>query len=72
MQPQILTRTVNLEEVSTIASSPYFPNLQMVSPIPDFLAAQVMYVRVPFLTSSVSTDKQHAHKLYFNQQLLTF
>jgi len=41
---------VNLEKVSTVTSSPHFPTLQTVSPIPDFLAAQVTYVWVPLFT----------------------
>jgi len=36
---------VNLEKVS----SPHFPNLQMVSPKPDFLAAQVCRYVCPSL-----------------------
>jgi hypothetical protein len=37
--------------------------LQMIDPISDFPAAQVLYVPVPISTGSVQTDKQHAHKL---------
>jgi len=36
--------------------------LAMIDPIPDFLAAQVLYVQVLIFTGSVQTDKQHAHK----------
>jgi len=35
--------------------------LQIIDPIPDYLAAQVLYVQVPVLTGTVQTDKQHAH-----------
>jgi len=45
--------------------------LQMIDPIPDFLAAPVLYVQVPIITGSVQTDKQHAYKLYSSMKLFT-
>ena len=45
--------------------------LQMIDPIPDFLATPVLYVPVHILTGSVQTDKKHAHKLYSSTKLLT-
>ena len=45
--------------------------LAMIEPIPDFLAAPVLYIQVPILTGSVRTDKQHVHKLYSSMKLLT-
>jgi hypothetical protein len=44
--------------------------LQMIDPIPDFLAAQVLYIQMPIFTGSTQTDKQHAHKLFSSLKLL--
>jgi len=41
----------------------------MIDPVPDFLAAQGLYVQVTIFTGSVQTDKQHAHKLYSSLML---
>jgi hypothetical protein len=39
--------------------------LQMIDPIPDFLAAPVLNVPMPVITGPVQTEKQHAaHKQY--------
>jgi len=38
--------------------------LQLINPMPDILAAPVMYAQVPICTGPVQTDKQHVHKLY--------
>jgi len=40
---------VNLEKISNIVSSPQFPTLHTVSPITDFLAAQVCRYSCPSL-----------------------
>jgi hypothetical protein len=60
-------QTSTKHDVYSVKSS-YF---QMIDPIPDFLAASVLYVPVHILTGSVQTDKQHAHKLHPSTKLLT-
>jgi hypothetical protein len=39
------------------------PTRQMIYLKPDFLVAQVLYVQVPIIISSVPTDKLHVQKL---------
>ena len=54
------------QDVFSVGSS----HVQITDPVPDFLAAQVLYVQVHNFTGSVQTDKQHVHKLYSSMKLL--
>jgi hypothetical protein len=53
-------QTSTAHDVLSVKSS----YLQTTDPIPDFMAAQDLYVQVLIFTGSAQTDKQHVHKLY--------